>query len=227
MAKSKILLTYVITTLPEGKVWWLYQSLCGMLYSKATGISIASSPTQPHCGYVFSCFQCPEQQLCHWSTNDTETFCTGWLVHVSVNTLLWPTSRNSFPTAAKTDATVFSVCRSRQPASPCMPPVPSLDAAVPLGLKLLIPTEVLVEQLFVFISFFAIASDFYNSSLNPWELKWRKIQETDTIVYLRLSLLLTPLCSVPPAPSLRSLLEGGPKHPHLFSDTSNQLHGKI
>ena len=55
-----------------------------------------------------------------------------------------------------------------------MPPMPSLDAAVPLGLKLLIPTEALVEQLFVFISFFAIASDFYNSSLNPWELSGGK-----------------------------------------------------
>ena len=57
---------------------------------------------------------------------------------------------------------------------------------------------------------------------------WRKTQETDTIVYLQLSLLLTPgllssICSLVSDPCWRE----SPKHPHFFFYTSNQLHGKI
>ena len=57
---------------------------------------------------------------------------------------------------------------------------------------------------------------------------WREIQETDTIVYLWLLLLLTPAllsstCSLFSDPCWRE----SPKNPNLLSDTSNQLHGKI
>lgn len=101
---------------------------------------------------------------------DKQPFCTGLADPCLLSKLLWSTPRDLSATAAKSDATIFSGCRSQQPGISARPPVPSFDAAVPLGPKLLMPMKALMLELFVFISSFVLAPGYYNSGLSPWEL---------------------------------------------------------
>lgn len=128
VARSKIFLIPGITTLPKGRV-----------------IPVAFTERSTHgplaCLFLLPVPRAAAMPLKPPQAQPLLTYrpALGWLICTSCQYpgthLLWH----------KSDATIFSGCRSQQPGIPAMPPVPSLDAVMPLGPKLLMPMKALVE----------------------------------------------------------------------------------
>lgn len=99
------------------------------------------------------------RHLSHWVADSCllSTPCYGQ--HLEIHFLLQ--LKLMLPSSVSAEASNWLVCHATSAISWCCHATGAKAADAHRGL---------VEQLFVFISFFATTSDFYNSSLSPWEL---------------------------------------------------------